>query len=68
MVSEKFGPIPRIARLLGLPAAWLKAEAEAGRVPSLVVGRRRLARVDEVERAINERAKSQCREEAVAHG
>jgi hypothetical protein len=46
----------RAARSLGVPQAWLRAEAEAGRVPSIVAGRRRLFDLDQVRRALNERA------------
>ena len=41
---------------LGLPLAWLKAEAKAGRIPSLLVGRRRLFDADSVRRILIERA------------
>jgi len=40
---------------LGLPLAWLKAEAKAGRIPSLQVGRRRLFDADSVRRLLIER-------------
>lgn len=46
----------RAARSLGVPQAWLKAEAVAGRIPSIVAGRRRLFDLDQVRRALNERA------------
>lgn len=41
---------------LGLPLAWLKAEAKTGRIPSLKVGRRRLFDADSVRRVLVERA------------
>lgn len=41
---------------LGLPLAWLKAEAKAGRIPSLKVGRRRLFDADSVRCVLAERA------------
>lgn len=31
-----------LSQALNLPASWLRAEAEAGRIPSLRAGRRRL--------------------------
>jgi hypothetical protein len=39
-----------------LPAAWLKAEALAGRIPSLRVGRRLLFNPEAVEHVLLERA------------
>lgn len=54
--APTYVPIKNAAASLGLPAAWLKAEAEAGRVPSIVAGRRRLFDLDQVRRALNERA------------
>ena len=43
--------------LLGVPAAWLRSEAEAGRVPYLRAGRRLLFNLAEVERSLLERAR-----------
>jgi hypothetical protein len=40
----------------GLSLAWLKREAEAGRIPSLRVGKRLLFSADAVERALIQRA------------
>jgi len=34
--------LPRMARRLGVTQDWLRAEADAGRVPCLVAGRRYL--------------------------
>lgn len=45
-----------LARRLRLPAAWLRAEAVAGRIPSLRAGRRLLFNVEAVERTLLERA------------
>jgi hypothetical protein len=45
-----------LAQRLRLPAAWLKAEAEAERIPSLLAGRRRLFNAEAVERVLLERA------------
>jgi hypothetical protein len=44
-----------LANKLGLPLAWLKAEAKAGRIPSLQVARRQLFNADAVRRALAER-------------
>ena len=45
-----------LANRLRLPVAWLKAEAEAGRIPSLRAGRRLLFNATAVERALLDRA------------
>ena len=45
-----------LARRLSLSVAWLKAEAEAGRVPHLKAGRRRLFNVDAVRDCLLKRA------------
>jgi len=62
---ESFLPLRRAAVRLGVPAAWLRAEAEAGRVPHLRVGRRLLVNPQAVERVLLERAR-QAGEKAVA--
>ena len=46
----------KLSNELGLPLAWLKAEGQAGRIPSLKVGRRRLFDADSVRRILAERA------------
>ncbi len=51
-----------LANRLKLPAAWLKAEAEAGRIPSLRVGRRLLFNASAVERALLARAAGKSHE------
>lgn len=48
--------LPRAARRFGLTTAWLRAEAEAGRVPCLRAGRRFLFDANVLERALLERA------------
>jgi excisionase family DNA binding protein len=45
-----------LARRLGLPVAWLRAEARAGRLPSLRTGRRLMFDAVAVEQALAERA------------
>jgi len=50
--------VPEAADRLGLPVAWLRREVRAGRLPSITAGRRRLVRLDDVERALSERAAS----------
>ncbi|HYE60702.1 MAG TPA: hypothetical protein VD997_01790 [Phycisphaerales bacterium] len=39
---EKFVTLMELARKTGLPAAWLRREAEAGRLPSIMAGRQRM--------------------------
>ena len=56
MERKTFIPLQRLAQRLGLPAAWLRAEAEAGRIPSLRAGRRLLFNPEAVEDALIERA------------
>lgn len=45
-----------LARHLRLSASWLKAEANAGRIPSLKAGNRRLFNVEAVRRTLAHRA------------
>ena len=48
-----FHDLETIAHRLGVPAAWLKAQAAAGVVPHIKAGRKRLAHVEDVERALD---------------
>lgn len=57
--TKTFTTLQCAAARLGLPAAWLRAEADAGRVPVLRAGRQRLFNVEDVERALVERARQQ---------
>lgn len=52
--NPQFIPLASIARGLGVPVAWLAAQAEAGRVPSLTIGRRVLANPHAVKAALAE--------------
>lgn len=56
-LMEAFLPLQRTAVRLGVPAAWLRAEARAGRVPHLRVGRRLLVNPEDVERVLLERSR-----------
>lgn len=38
----KLVSLPELSDLTGLPMAWLRREADAGRLPCLRVGRRRM--------------------------
>jgi hypothetical protein len=52
-------PLNPTARSLRVPARWLRAEAEAGRIPHLKAGRVLLFDVDAVERVLLDRARSE---------
>jgi hypothetical protein len=55
-MPEVFVPLHEAATRLGVPAAWLKAQAKAGRVPHLAAGRRILFNVALVQQALLSRA------------
>ena len=57
--QESFQGIQSAAYELGVPVAWLKREAEAERVPALRVGRQLRFNIQQVERALTERAAQQ---------
>ncbi len=61
-IPEVFLPLRRAATRLGVPAAWLRAEARAGRVPHLRVGRRLLFNLAAVESVLLDRALHTCPE------
>jgi len=66
---ETFVAVQHAAIRLGVPAAWLKAEAEAGRVPSLRAGRRILVNLEIVKDALLQRASGVVRAESeLIHG
>jgi hypothetical protein len=48
--------LPGLSRALRLPAQWLKEEADAGGIPCLRVGRRRLFSLPAVKAVLVERA------------
>jgi len=54
--QEIYISLRRAATELGVPMAWLKAQADAGDVPSLRCGRMRRFSVTEVERSLQRRA------------
>jgi hypothetical protein len=60
--------ISHMARAARVPVAWLRAEAEAGRVPCLRAGRSLLFHLDAVTEALAERAATERLQPAeVAH-
>jgi hypothetical protein len=50
-------PLGVTANLLSVPAAWLRAEADAGHLPHLRAGSKYLFDVDTVERLLLKRAR-----------
>ena len=53
--NDTYISVLELSNALGLPLAWLKAEAKAGRIPSLQVGRRHLFNAEAVRRELAER-------------
>jgi excisionase family DNA binding protein len=53
--TETFLPPESTADRLGVPVAWLRREAQAGRIPHLKAGRRILFNPELVERVLLER-------------
>ena len=49
----------QLARILGISAAWLRSEAENGRLPGIQAGKRFLFNVPVVERILAERASTE---------
>lgn len=58
--TPKFISLEELAAELGLPAAWLRAEADAGRIPSLRAGRRRMFNLESVEEVLIDRSASRA--------
>jgi excisionase family DNA binding protein len=48
--------LPELSKLLHLPEDWLRAEADAGRIPHLRIGKRYRFNRDAVVRTLAERA------------
>ena len=61
-------PLGPMARYLGVKPAWLRGEAEAGRVPAVRAGETYLFNVVALERALLERAGQVERTPATAGG
>jgi hypothetical protein len=61
--ASRLLPLNIIARRLRVPVGWLRAEAEAGRVPCLRAGTRYLCDPDAVEAALLKRARQPIRQE-----
>lgn len=54
--DEHILSLPALARRLKIPATWLRAEADAGRLPHLRAGRIRLFNQKRVEAVLADRA------------
>lgn len=55
--TPKILPLNVVARRLRVPFQWLRAEAEAGRIPALLAGRVYLADIEAVEAALLKRVR-----------
>jgi excisionase family DNA binding protein len=55
-MTPSFITVEDLAAVTGLPRAWLRAEADAGRLPCVRAGRRRMFDLDAVVRELNSRA------------
>jgi hypothetical protein len=55
-VEKKPATLSQMARSLRVPVGWLRAEADAGRVPCLHAGKARLFDPETVARVLKERA------------
>jgi hypothetical protein len=56
-VETELLSLTRAARRLGVPARWLRAEADAGRVPCLRAGMRYLFELNALREALARRAR-----------
>lgn len=56
MNTKKFISLPELAERLGLSENWLKQSADAGEIPMLKTGTRRMFDPEAVERVLAERA------------
>ena len=56
-MKNELETLSQLSRRTGLPAAWLKAEVQAGNLPCLRVGRRFLFSPEAVNAALIERAR-----------
>ncbi|MCH7526521.1 MAG: hypothetical protein IID39_03705 [Planctomycetes bacterium] len=60
--QKTFVTIHDLSRRLGLPIAYLRREAETGRLPHVKAGQRLLFHVESAERALLERAEQHAKE------
>lgn len=57
-IESTFVPLRRAASTLGVPLAWLRAEAEAKRIPAVRAGRRWLVHLERAQLVLSQRADS----------
>jgi len=55
-IHKTFVPVRHAAAELGVPLAWLKREAEAGRIPAVQAGKRWLVHLKRTRAALTVRA------------
>ena len=60
-----YRPLEPTARTLGVPCSWFRREVEAGRIPFLDIGNRRLFDIDAVKAALKHRETVPVAERAV---
>ena len=65
-MDTTFTNIRGLSQYTGLPDAWLRAEAVAGRIPCLRVGRRLLFHPESVEQALLANAQGAPKRQATA--
>jgi len=56
VAANKLTTVAELSAELRVPIRWIKAEAEAGRLPHLKVGRRFFFNIDAIRAALAERA------------
>lgn len=61
---KKLNTTKELAERTGLPVAWLKREADEGRLPCIRVGRRRYFDAEAVEQALLKRQNLEVSDEA----
>jgi len=62
-MDTKFLKLNELAHATGLPASWLKREADARRLPCIRAGRLRMFDLDSVLKALDERQKAEVARE-----
>jgi excisionase family DNA binding protein len=58
MFAKTYVSVVELASQLGLPKAWLRHEAQAGRIPALRIGRRQMFNPESVQHALVARMES----------
>jgi hypothetical protein len=58
MDEKPFVNLSSLADRTGLPSRWLQGEADAGRIPFLIVGKRQMFNPETVERVLTARSQN----------